>query len=57
MQRVGSGLQSWNQSGAHAAVLKRLQQRLDAVCQALPTGDPQRPTCEAVLRPTAKQAA
>ena len=57
MQRLGSRLQSWNHSGAHAEVLKRLQQRLDAVCQGLPAGDPQRPTCEAVLRPAEKPAA
>ncbi len=57
MQRVGSRLQSWNQSGHHAAVLKRLQRQLDAVCQRLASSDPQRQTCEALLRPTAKKAA
>ena len=56
LQRVGARLQAWNGDGAHAAVLKRLQTRLDAVCQSLPDSDPQRQTCEALLRPGAKQA-
>ncbi len=56
LQRVGARLQAWNGTGAHGAVLKRLQTRLDAVCQGLPGGDPQRQTCEALLRPGAKPA-
>jgi thioredoxin-related protein len=49
LQRVGSRLAVWNQSGTHPAVMKRLQARLDAVCVRLPPSDPQRPSCRAVM--------
>jgi thioredoxin-like negative regulator of GroEL len=57
LQRVASKLQGWNQGGAHAAAFDRLQQRFDAVCRRLDATDPQRATCEALLRPPAKKAA
>ena len=50
-QRVGKGLQTWNKERAHAAVLQRLQSRLDAVCAQLPNPDPQRGVCEALFKP------
>ncbi len=51
LQRIGSRLQTWNKGGTHAAVLKRLQTRVDAVCVALPAADTQRAVCEALLKP------
>ncbi len=57
LQRVGTKLQGWNKGGAHAAVLKRVQARLDGVCGALPAGDPKRSNCEALLKPTPKKTA
>jgi thioredoxin-related protein len=57
LQRVGTKLQGWNKGGAHAAVLKRLQTRLDGVCAALPAGDPKRTNCEALLKPAPKKTA
>ncbi|KNZ32958.1 MAG: hypothetical protein AD742_09405 [Methylibium sp. NZG] len=57
LQNVGTRLTSWNERGEHAAVLGRLQTQLDAVCQRLEAADPQRATCEALLRPAAKKAA
>jgi thioredoxin-related protein len=51
LQRVGSKLQGWNKGQAHAAVLQRLQARLDGVCAALPAGDPQRSVCDHLLKP------
>ena len=57
LQRVGSKLQAWNKGGAHAAVLKRLQTKLDGVCGALPTGDPKRTNCEALFKPAPKKTA
>ncbi len=50
-QRVGKGLQAWNKERTHAAVLERLQSRLDAVCAQLPNADPQLGVCEALFRP------
>ena len=50
LQRVGKKLQSWNADGAHAEAIKRLQAQLAPVCAALPTGDAQRSTCDALLR-------
>ena len=55
--RVGTKLQGWNKGGAHAAVLKRLQTKLDAVCGGLPAGDTKRTSCEALLKPAPKKTA
>ena len=57
LQRVGTKLQSWNKGGAHAAAIKRLQARLDGVCSALAPSDPQRASCEALLKPAPKETA
>jgi hypothetical protein len=56
LQRVGTRLQAWNQGGAHAAALQRLQVQLDAVCQKLGAAEPQRQTCDGLLRPRAAKA-
>ena len=56
LQSVGNKLQRWNQGGAHAGAVKRLQTTLDAVCGHLGSADPQRATCEALLRPAATKA-
>ena len=57
LQRVGTKLQVWNKGGAHAAVLKRLQVKLDGVCSTLPAGDPKRTSCEGLLKPAPKKTA
>ncbi len=57
LQGVGTRLVAWNQGGAHADTLSRLQAQLDGVCRRLDGADPQRATCEALLRPAAKKAA
>lgn len=57
LQRVGTKLQGWNKGGAHAAVIKRVQTKLDGVCGALPAGDPKRSNCEALLKPPPKKTA
>ena len=54
LQRVGTKLQGWNKGGAHAAVIKRVQAKLDGVCGALPAGDAKRTNCEALLKPAAR---
>ena len=49
LQRAGTRLAAWNKGGAHPAVMKRLQARLDAVCAHLSPGDPQQASCRAVM--------
>ena len=51
LQRVGAKLADWNKTGEHAAVLQRLKTQLDQVCAKLPSGDPQRATCDGVMKP------
>ncbi|MDH5539099.1 MAG: thioredoxin fold domain-containing protein [Rhizobacter sp.] len=51
LQRVGKKLLSWNQDGMVAEPFKRLQDQLDAVCRKLDGADPQRQTCEGLLKP------
>jgi thioredoxin-related protein len=53
LQKVGAKLQAWNARGEHSATIKALQQQLDAVCAKLPAADPQRATCEGLLKPAA----
>jgi thioredoxin-like negative regulator of GroEL len=50
LQRVGRKLTEWSKTGTHDAVLQRLQGQLDGVCGKLDKADPQRATCEGVLR-------
>jgi thioredoxin-related protein len=52
LQRAGRKLQSWNSSGAHADVMRRLQAQLTPVCARLPVDDAQHSTCDALLRGT-----
>ena len=57
LQRVGTKLQGWNQGGAHAASMKRLQAQLDGVCGGLDAADPKRASCEGLLKATPKKTA
>jgi hypothetical protein len=50
LQRVGSKLQGWNKAGAHKAAIQRLQAQLDGICGALPSDDPKRESCAALLK-------
>ena len=50
LQRMGAKLASWNQRGQHADVLGRLRAQLAQVCGKLPAADPQRGTCEGVIK-------
>ena len=63
LQRVGSKLAEWNQDGQHSAVIRRLndgasgQAGLAAVCGRFDSADPQRATCDGILKSALKQAA
>ncbi len=52
MQRVGKLLRDWDPLGEQAALQRRLQKRLDAVCTKLPAGD-SRTLCDGVFKPGA----
>lgn len=52
MQRIGKLLREWDPLGEQAALQRRLQQRLDAVCAKLPAGDA-RSLCDGVFKPAA----
>lgn len=50
--RAGRRLGHWaGEDGSRRAVLGRLRARLDPVCARLAAEDPQRPVCDALLRP------
>ena len=57
LQRIGKRLGAWNKDGAHKAAVARLQTGLDAACARLDRGDPQRASCEAVMRLSGGKAA
>ena len=57
LQRVGRRLASWNADGKQAAVLARLQTRLDGVCARIDAGDTRRSTCERLLKGADPKAA
>jgi len=55
LQRVGNLLAKWNTQGQHDDVLRRLQAGLGQVCSKLDAADPQRATCDGILKPAAKR--
>ncbi len=55
--RIGSKLQGWNRSGAHAAAIGRIQRQLDGVCGALAATDPMRARCAGLLPAPPRQTA
>lgn len=50
MQKVGAKLVSWNAGGKHQAALDRLRAQLAPVCGKLPASDPQRATCDGMIK-------
>ncbi len=50
LQRAGKKLQAWNDGGAHADVMQRLQAQLAPVCAKLPADDARRAACTTLLR-------
>jgi hypothetical protein len=51
LQRIGRKLASWNAGGEHAAVLKRLKPKVDALCAKASEGE--REMCRGLLTPAA----
>ena len=57
LKRVSDKLLAWNKDGQHAAVMRRLQGQMNAVCPRVDAADGQRATCSGLLKPAAKAAA
>jgi thiol-disulfide isomerase/thioredoxin len=57
LDKVGTKLAAWNEAGAHQDVMLRLQAKLETACGKLSAKDPQRATCEDLLRKTVKGGA
>ena len=53
LERLGAALGTWNSAHQHDASIKSALARLDALCQKLPEGAPERATCSNLLRPPA----
>jgi thioredoxin-related protein len=56
LQRVGAKLVKWNAGGKHQAVIDHLGAQLTGVCGKLPAGDPERATCDGLLKPEPAKA-
>jgi thiol-disulfide isomerase/thioredoxin len=56
LRKVVDKLASWNGNGEHAAAFRRLQGRLAGACAKLVVDDPQRATCESLLKDAQKRA-
>jgi hypothetical protein len=53
LEKLGVALQAWNSAGAHDAALHSALAGMDAVCEKLPAGAPERAICKDLLRPSA----
>lgn len=49
LERMSTRLLAWDKGPEQAAVMGRLRAQRDALCAALPAGDPQRATCAGLL--------
>ena len=56
LQRIGTKLAKWNAGGKHQAVIDHLNGQLTGVCAKLPAGEPQRATCDGLLKPDTTKA-
>jgi thiol-disulfide isomerase/thioredoxin len=56
LRKVVDKLARWNGKGEHDAAMRRLQGRLGGACAQLEAGDPQRATCESLLKDALKKA-
>ena len=55
LQRIGKRLQTWNQDEMHVESFSRMQVQLGTICQRIGVADPQRRTCEGLLKPATAQ--
>jgi thioredoxin-like negative regulator of GroEL len=56
LRKVVDKLASWNAGGEHDAAIRRLQGRLAGACAKLAARDPQRATCESLLKDAQRKA-
>lgn len=50
LEKMGSALRTWDSAHAHEAVMRDATAKMDAVCDQLPQGAPERTVCSGVLR-------
>ena len=50
LEKLGVALKAWKSAQVHEASVDRALARMDAVCQKLPAGAPERAVCRDVLR-------
>jgi hypothetical protein len=55
LRKIVDKLARWNGKGEHDAAMRRLQALLGGACARLDAGDPQRATCESLLKDTLKK--
>lgn len=53
IEKIVSKLTLWNKDKQHDATVQRVLTQLDGICSKLPAADPQRTTCQDILKPKA----
>ncbi|MGL4602827.1 MAG: thioredoxin family protein, partial [Iodobacter sp.] len=53
IEKIVSKLTVWNKDKQHDATVQRVLTQLDGICSKLPAADPQRTTCQDILKPKA----
>lgn len=53
IEKIVSKLTLWNKDKQHDATVQRVFTQLDGICSKLPAADPQRTTCQEILKPKA----
>lgn len=53
IEKIVSKLTLWNKDKQHEATVQRVLTQLDGICSKLPAADPQRTTCQDILKPKA----
>lgn len=53
IEKIVSKLTVWNKDKQHDATVQRVFTQLDGICSKLPAADPQRTTCQDILKPKA----
>lgn len=53
LEKMGTGLLAWNDTGRHTAVMKELRAQLDTICNRLPPADEARGACSGLFKTVA----
>lgn len=50
LEKMGKKLVEWNKDGKHQLVFAKVKSQLDGICNRLPSGDPQKASCQGILK-------